>query len=280
MRNKKNDCPKCRTFEMEYSNVEVCSECGLGRTINVISTSDTQDYRQLTREEKAKREIYFERYIHRDLEKVEYRGRSLDIGCADGLFPELLKSNGWDAYGLEPFTELDDMHSNIYRTTVEDFEINEKFNLVTMIHSLEHVEHPDHVLNKIRKLINEEGYLLISVPHFEGIWSKLKGNNWNWLNLDEHYFHFTKQSLHNVLKLNGFNILYYRTSSLEAPSIVNEVFDKLGLFDGSYPFKKWISAATYKFGQILRKPLNSLIDRFNLGAELIILAKPDISEKE
>lgn len=45
-------------------------------------------------------------------------------------------------------------------------QINKTFDLVICANLLEHVQNVNNVINNLKKLIKEEGYLLVSVPHF------------------------------------------------------------------------------------------------------------------
>jgi len=266
-------CPGHCNFKCLYENIKVCPNCGLGKTIEVAKKSDEQDYRQPTEERALKRLTYFRQFIKHDLKYTEGVGRSLDIGCADGLFVMELEKIGWNAYGLEPYSNLKDKNDNISNRSLENFTPSGKFQLVTMIHSLEHIKNPVNALKKINGFMERNSYLLISVPNFDSYWAKIRKQHWPWLNVEEHYFHYTPTSLCNLLTHQNFNILYYRTSSSEAPSLFNEVLHRLGVFASNYPFKKYITRILYKIGLILKKGINAVIDKNKKGAELIVLAQ-------
>lgn len=273
MTSENNSCPGHCNFKSHYDNIKICSNCGLGKTIEVTRKRDEQDYQQPTDEQAQKRLLYFHQFIKYDLKHIKAFGKSLDIGCADGLFLIELEKIGWNAYGLEPYRNLTDQNDNILNTSLENFTPPETFQLVTMIHSLEHIKNPVNALKKINGFMERNSYLLISVPNFDSYWAKIRKEHWPWLNKEEHYFHYTPASLCNLLTHQNFDILYYRTSSSEAPSLFNELLHRSGVFASNYPFKKWITRILYKIGLVLKKSINAVIDKNKKGAELIVLAK-------
>ena len=250
-----------------------CSHCGIGKTINVTKRSDEQDYQQSTDEQAKKRKQYFRQFIKNDLKNIKVSGKSLDIGCADGLFMNELEAIGWNAFGLEPYGNLESQNESILHTSLENFRPDDRFQLVTMIHSLEHIQNPDNALRNIKSFLATNGYILISVPNFDSYWSKMRREDWSWLNTDEHYYHFTHASLCAMLNQHNFKILYYRTSSLEAPSLFNELLREMRVLENNYPFNEYITRILYKIGLMLKKSINAVVDKNKKGAELIILAR-------
>ncbi len=111
--------------------------------------------------------------------KMPSRGNLLDIGGYQGLFAWALSSlTGLEAkvidYNLEglKFAEkfLELKTSIIYGDTIK--KLNEEkdnyYQLITMIHSLEHLDSPERVISKSYSLLNDLGYLYIEVPNSMG----------------------------------------------------------------------------------------------------------------
>jgi SAM-dependent methyltransferase len=129
----------------------------------------------------------------------------LDVGCGHGvtlreiarMFPD------WALYGYELGSgKLDqlcliDGFSNLYTGKIS--EINKLFDLITMIHSLEHFINPLETLKQLGKLLRPDGILFIEVCN--------TGENPFDLVIADHLTHFTPESLSVVLNIAGFKIL-------------------------------------------------------------------------
>jgi 2-polyprenyl-3-methyl-5-hydroxy-6-metoxy-1,4-benzoquinol methylase len=92
---------------------------------------------------------------------------------------------------------------------------NQRFDLITIFHVLEHVKDPENYIKKIHDLLNKNGRLIIEVPNFNSWTRKLTGQYWLALDLDYHLTFFTPRSLRQLLKKYGFKIKSVRTFSLE-----------------------------------------------------------------
>ncbi len=76
----------------------------------------------------------------------------------------------------------------------------EPFDLITTFETLEHVEHPDKVLKKLKHALNDEGLLVGSVP---GETDKLDKNEY-------HLHHFDRHSLEKLLKSEFNEVQVFR----------------------------------------------------------------------
>lgn len=99
----------------------------------------------------------------------------------------------------------------------ENFSVKQKVNLVTMIHSLEHMRNPINILNNLRNnILTKDGHVFIEVPNLFG----------SPLNDPVHFFTFTKQSLSYILNKSGFELLdIFNCGNKHAPMTLNN--DKL-----------------------------------------------------
>jgi SAM-dependent methyltransferase len=101
------------------------------------------------------------------------RGRLIDIGCGNGAalcnFAEALPR--WELYGSElsnaagPALRRLPQFRELY--TVPPAQIPGRFDLVSMIHSLEHMPAPVAALNDAKHLVSERGTLFVEVPDVE-----------------------------------------------------------------------------------------------------------------
>ena len=99
--------------------------------------------------------------------------RVLDAGTGGGEMVYALRRLGFDAMGLEP----DERYARHARETlgvpVETGFVQDRsfpsgsFDVITMYHSLEHVEDPVGILTTLRRWLSEGGRLLVEVPNVE-----------------------------------------------------------------------------------------------------------------
>ena len=99
-------------------------------------------------------------------------GHALDIGCGNGSFLSAFGKSfpAWNLSGAE----FDDKHA-IELSSMEKFEnlytgglekIERRFDFVSMIHTLEHIENPLPFLMAARGLLKPSGTIFIQVPHY------------------------------------------------------------------------------------------------------------------
>ena len=152
-------------------------------------------------------------YIHEFIQGyVKDNPSILDIGCSYGgvLFylGNLLKSN--DLFGVTP--DYDEKTFDRYagikfeRGTYEN-PIKNKFEFVTLVHTLEHFISPISCLTNVYENLTDDGILYLEVPNF--YWeSFIIGQIYN----PAHISYFTKNDLLNILKYCGFEVLKIKES--------------------------------------------------------------------
>tara|TARA_B100000900_G_scaffold355803_1_gene325220 strand:- start:636 stop:1754 length:1119 start_codon:yes stop_codon:yes gene_type:complete len=131
-------------------------------------------------------------------------GKILEIGCGNGNFLRLFEefNLGWKLTGTE-FNEANrEIIEEIPRSSFYSGDIellNERFDIVAMIHVLEHITEPRKFLESIKRVLNIDGYLFIEVPNL--IKSKFD------ILISDHCSHFTLESLQTLLEQSGFQII-------------------------------------------------------------------------
>jgi SAM-dependent methyltransferase len=142
-------------------------------------------------------------------------GRVLDIGCGKGAFLKAFAARrpGWHCAGVEPsreeaaiarHTPAFEIHEGMFgEATLE----RESFDLVTIMHVLEHVRRPSIVVGQMRELIRPGGLLFVEVPNV------LDPNMFYDLLLFEHLYHFSPETLVWFLEREGFDIVAVEPST-------------------------------------------------------------------
>jgi 2-polyprenyl-3-methyl-5-hydroxy-6-metoxy-1,4-benzoquinol methylase len=162
-------------------------------------------------------------------------GRVLDVGCGRGLFLRSLKSRGYEVQG----TELSALTAaNTYPgipVDLGDLRVGQypdnHFDLVSVWHVLEHLRHPDEVLRACCGALRPGGSLLVAVPNYGSVQSRLGGEHWFHLDLPRHTFQFTEATLRRMLCDAGFEIDTLRTGQWEMDpfGLLQTVLNRMGL---------------------------------------------------
>jgi 2-polyprenyl-3-methyl-5-hydroxy-6-metoxy-1,4-benzoquinol methylase len=158
------------------------------------------------------KEIWFSK--QRDLElvlKSKNSGRLLDIGCASGTLLWLAREKGFEVQGVEVGRSSVEFARKVLGIEVFLGQLEEahfaagEFDVVTMIHSLEHVPQPRRVLREVHRILKDNGVLVAVVPNFVSWSSARDGEKWRWLQPENHYSHFTPVTLANLAAREGFD---------------------------------------------------------------------------
>lgn len=155
----------------------------------------------------------------------------LDIGAGKGEFLKEAANAGFDATGIEPsdrFCEFgrNQLGVNMVQGLLGQVEAikGRQFDVVTMNHVLEHVEHPVELLHLIREYLTGKGVLFIEVPNCDSylarladLFFRMKGLKWSSrlspLHPPFHKFGYTKKSLRYLLKSCGYKSVVCKTFS-------------------------------------------------------------------
>jgi len=137
--------------------------------------------------------------------------RMLDVGCGAGEYLEDMHDLGWDVYGVDVSEDAVRVAggrvgaSRVWAGTLDQFNSSLRdLDLITMIHSLEHVPNPQETLQEVHRRLATNGKVKIVVPDISGFEAKLFGRHWIGLDVPRHFTDFSQQTLRNLLQRNGF----------------------------------------------------------------------------
>ena len=192
----------------DFFHIDVCSDCGHG----ITRPQPAQISRYYPDRYYGGRHGLSERYCNARrsawLRSVGSGGRLLDLGCGDGAFLRAAQERGFESVGVE-LGRAKEMAAQagfrVFETSAQAAPSG-PFKVVTAWHSLEHFPDPKAELETLHELLEPAGHLIIAVPDFGGIQSKLYRGAWLHLDAPRHLHHFTEASLSRLLDQSGFGV--------------------------------------------------------------------------
>ncbi len=140
------------------------------------------------------------------------RKRLLDVGCGDGRFMAAMQTLGWETEGLETDPRTAALarkrtESVIHKLDLENLKgIKGKFDMVSLLHVLEHVPDPRATLRAAYDALAPGGTLLLAVPNTDCLEARVFRKNWYPLDLPRHYWGFTPRTLVRLTEEIGFTV--------------------------------------------------------------------------
>jgi len=154
------------------------------------------------------------------LESIRKTGTVLDVGCGSGFFLAYLRSRGWQVHGLETAVE----HITFARDVLGLCNVSlgawppmndtsRNFDVVSMVHLIEHMPDPIIALSAARNSLCEGGAVLLETPNIESWPARIFGPRWVALDAPRHMVLFGPQSLACCLRAAGFEEIRMTTYS-------------------------------------------------------------------
>jgi len=201
-------------------------------------------------------------FFDRKIEKSD-GGKVLDIGCGNGWVIYEYKKKGWRVAGLEPSkiaAEIGNTENlNIYNGTLLEAKYPDKeFDLILSNHSFEHIYNPHEVLSEVYRILKDNGKIILGIPNYGGIVSRLSGKYWYYLGAPVHTFNYSTGNIKRLLAQHGFRAI--KTSYVSMPlGILGSIQIFANRKNGQKSSDgKWVNSAPLKFC------VNYLAKLFNL----------------
>lgn len=132
-------------------------------------------------------------------------GHLLDMGCGNGQLLSAFRSYYplWRLSGTEingKYKEKIEAIPGVDKVYIDELpDMENRFDLITMVHFLEHIPRPSTLLAQVRERLMENGLLLVQIPAYTM-------NPFDLL-ISDHCNHFSPASLSCLLEENGFDII-------------------------------------------------------------------------
>ena len=239
---KNSICPMCgcseyinmkkyenNNFEQQNYRIVRCKSCGhtftnISEDIDLDKLYSSGNYKILdTRKTLFDRILAIDdKMIVNQLNKLNTLNNSLlDFGCGKGVFIHRAQKYGWKVKGIEVAKERAEFGICKYGLDISteeyvDGEIKDApFGVITLFHVLEHLASPKEMLKELLEHnLASDGYLVLEVPLFDSLQSRLGGKRWLHLDLPLHLSHFTKSSILELIQKLNLEPVKYQYSSI------------------------------------------------------------------
>lgn len=144
----------------------------------------------------------------------------LDVGCGTGHFLDLCQANGWDCNGIEPDENTRKMVIQkkalaIY-PDLKDLPENQKFDVITLWHVLEHVYQLDETLLTLHARLHKKGVLFIALPNCASWDANHYKEDWAAYDVPRHLYHFDPETFKKLIVRYNFKIKEILPQKLDA----------------------------------------------------------------
>jgi len=198
-------------------------------------------------------------YIKSNIKNLDGK-KILEIGACDGLLLSYFKNNKVTGLEYSPiYKKIALKKFGINLLEKNFFDLDEKFDFIIMSHVIEHLLNLDLAIDKLRNLLNEDGFLFIEVPNSP----KPKEREMKYINnylTTPHIINFTKKSLHHAFLKHDFKVISSDRFFYSFPEKYSfkkqEDLAELFLKGSGIKFSFLFSIIIYLFKNIL-KPSNS-----------------------
>ena len=200
----------------ETLNILECSDCGL------VTLSSTEHIRQNHYENSGmwgKSLPSIKSWLSASEEDDERRFKMLksyltnknvlDFGCGAGGFVRKADKLANNVVGVELEQRVHDYWKNSFELHKNLDEINNKYDLVTAFHVIEHLMDPKQVLKDLAECIKPNGRIVIEVPNASDALLELYNNQafQNFTYWSQHLYLFTADTLDRLSKEAGLRIV-------------------------------------------------------------------------
>lgn len=162
------------------------------------------------------------RIISRLLEKPEQYTRLLDVGCSSGAFLSIARKLGFDAEGVEPAPKAAQsaiqagfkVHSGTLQSAGFATGI---FDALTLFEVIEHLESPLELLKECRRILRQEGILLIGTGNSASWTAAVMNSRWQYFHIEHHGGHisfFNPLSMRLLAERAGFTLQSVETRNV------------------------------------------------------------------
>ena len=222
--------------------------------------------------EKARREI-----VQQCMKKaITHEVNVLEIGAGFGSMTGMLSGFG-TVSAIEPYSEAvsylqEKLKIKTYHGTFESFTDMGKYDLVTCFDVLEHIEDDRKALSKMESLVNDKGFLVLTVPAYGFLWNRH----------DEINHHYRRYSKKEIIKKVPPDFIIKKVSYFNTLLFPMALLDKLVLArnkrSSSFDPNRYVNWLLYKIFSAEKSILRFM--NFPFGVSILLIAEKRNSRNE
>ncbi|HSE32726.1 MAG TPA: class I SAM-dependent methyltransferase [Pyrinomonadaceae bacterium] len=251
-------CLICRGTDIEpiYKHLLRCRQCDYRFADLQLSDEDLEELysRSLFREGKFVDYAADQKYLLKNFElrlkvlrrflQKDRHKRLLEIGSAYGFFLNAAKDDFSEVLGID-ITDEGVQHTREQlklRAIQADFLKHdfgdERFDVVCLWDTIEHLRRPDLYIDKIASLTEPGALLAITTGDIQSVVARWRGRKWRMIIPPVHAHYFSKGTLTRLLKDRGFEVIhnrycgFYRSATNVAYIILTQHRNQRKLFNG------------------------------------------------
>jgi SAM-dependent methyltransferase len=145
----------------------------------------------------------------RNLDAPKRPSRLLDVGSGTGEFLLRMRDLGWQVMGQD----VDPKAAEVVRRAgieclvgpIESATIDDRFDVITLHHVVEHLHDPVRTLSACRRLLAPGGLVWLATPHAGSFGFRRFGRHWLGLDCPRHLILFSRKGLDSALARAGFD---------------------------------------------------------------------------
>jgi 2-polyprenyl-3-methyl-5-hydroxy-6-metoxy-1,4-benzoquinol methylase len=174
----------------------------------------------------------FEPAVHRQVNeylaflKQYTQGKSLlDVGTGSGLLLKIARDAGYEVEGTDLSKHVSEtlpakVGIPVHHGTIESIAFGRKYDIVTMLHVLEHTTDPLSTIDRAKEILSPGGFIIVVVPNYRSLDTrikdtlsrlKLKSRPYKHLALGHHNFVFSIRSLERLGEKAGLRVVHSET---------------------------------------------------------------------
>jgi len=136
----------------------------------------------------------------------------LDMGCGTGSFLQIAQQNGWKVLGIEPNQDARKIANNKIGDFVFDVDHlikleKERYDVITLWHVLEHLPNIEVHIKIFKRLLKQNGTLIIAVPNYKSYDAQFYKNHWAAFDVPRHLWHFSKTAISKLVALENMKVI-------------------------------------------------------------------------
>jgi 2-polyprenyl-3-methyl-5-hydroxy-6-metoxy-1,4-benzoquinol methylase len=133
----------------------------------------------------------------------------LDVGAGTGDFLWVAEKQGWKISGVEPsrLAKHKAKEKGLELYTDLDQLPQQKFDVITLWHVLEHLPDLDRQISKLIGLLSDSGTLVVAVPNFKSYDANFYKSFWAAYDVPRHLWHFSRNSIEVIFAKYGMKVV-------------------------------------------------------------------------